>query len=344
MTEETIPNAENQEEPIQEASPIAAESNDSQVLPVMEAAEAIRKEVGQVLIGQEDLILHLITGLFAGGHILIEGVPGIAKTLSAKVVARTLNLDYSRIQFTPDLMPSDVTGTTVFNLKTSEFTFNKGPVFSNVVLIDEINRAPAKTQAALFEVMEEGQITVDGITYKMEQPFIVLATQNPIEQEGTYRLPEAQLDRFLFRIRIQYPELEQEIAILERFRNQSWQGLIDAVKAVLNADAILKLREIIEQVYIKDELIAYIAKVVNQTRVDADLFLGASPRASIAMMRSAKALAAINGRAFVTPDDVKSMAIPVLNHRIQINPEREMEGLESTEVIRRILESIEIPR
>jgi MoxR-like ATPase len=348
MTEENIPNPESQEEAIPDANPtessVAAETNDSQVLPVMQAAEAIRREVGQVLIGQDDLILHLITGLLAGGHILIEGVPGIAKTLSAKVLARTLSLGYSRIQFTPDLMPSDVTGSTVFNLKTSEFTFNQGPVFSNVVLIDEINRAPAKTQAALFEVMEEGQITVDGITYKMDQPFIVLATQNPIEQEGTYRLPEAQLDRFLFRIRIQYPELEQEIAILERFRNQSWQGLIDAVQAVLNADEILKLRDIIEQVYIKDELLTYIAKVVNQTRVDADLFLGASPRASIALMRSAKALAAINGRAFVTPDDVKSMAIPVLNHRIQINPEREMEGLESTEVIRRILESIEIPR
>jgi MoxR-like ATPase len=348
MTEENIPNPENQEEAIPDTNPtesaVAAETNDSQVLPVMQAAEAIRREVGQVLIGQDDLILHLITGLLAGGHILIEGVPGIAKTLSAKVLARTLSLGYSRIQFTPDLMPSDVTGSTVFNLKTSEFTFNQGPVFSNVVLIDEINRAPAKTQAALFEVMEEGQITVDGITYKMDQPFIVLATQNPIEQEGTYRLPEAQLDRFLFRIRIQYPELEQEIAILERFRNQSWQGLIDAVQAVLNADEILKLRDIIEQVYIKDELLTYIAKVVNQTRVDADLFLGASPRASIALMRSAKALAAINGRAFVTPDDVKSMAIPVLNHRIQINPEREMEGLESTEVIRRILESIEIPR
>lgn len=344
MTEENISNPDNREEPIEATGSITPETNDSLVIPVMQAAEAIRKEVAQVLIGQEDLILHLITGLFSGGHILIEGVPGIAKTLSAKVVARTLNLGYSRIQFTPDLMPSDVTGSTVFNLKTSEFTFNQGPVFSNVILIDEINRAPAKTQAALFEVMEEGQVTVDGITYKMQQPFIVMATQNPIEQEGTYRLPEAQLDRFLFRIRIQYPELAQEIAILERFRNQNWQGLIDAVKAVVNADEILKLRNLIEQVYIKDELLTYIAKVVNQTRVDADLFLGASPRASIALMRSAKALAAINGRAFVVPDDVKSMAIPVLNHRIQINPEREMEGLESTEVIRRILESIEIPR
>jgi MoxR-like ATPase len=275
---------------------------------------------------------------------LIEGVPGIAKTLSAKLLSRTMSLGYSRIQFTPDLMPSDVTGTTIFNLKTSEFSFNRGPIFSNIILIDEINRAPAKTQAALFEVMEEGQVTVDGMAYKMDQPFLVLATQNPIEQEGTYRLPEAQLDRFLFLIKIQYPDLEQEIAILERFRNQSWQSLIDSVQSVLKPNDIINLRGLVEQVYIKDELIAYIAKVVSQTRVDADLFLGASPRASLALMRSAKALAAIQGRAFVTPDDIKSMAIPVLNHRIQVNPEREMEGLESTEVIRRILESIEIPR
>ena len=341
MTEETH---ENQEETISENPVAAADAVDTLVIPVMQAADAIRQEVGRVLIGQDDLVLHLIAGLFAGGHMLIEGVPGIAKTLSAKLLSRTMSLGYSRIQFTPDLMPSDVTGTTIFNLKTSEFSFNRGPVFSNIILIDEINRAPAKTQAALFEVMEEGQVTVDGIAYKMDQPFLVLATQNPIEQEGTYRLPEAQLDRFLFRIRIQYPDLEQEIAILDRFRNQSWQSLIDSVQSVLKPNDIIDLRGLVEQVYIKDELIAYIAKVVSQTRVDADLFLGASPRASLALMRSAKALAAIQGRAFVTPDDIKSMAIPVLNHRIQVNPEREMEGLESTEVIRRILESIEIPR
>jgi len=341
MTEETH---ENQEETISENPVAAADAVDTLVIPVMQAADAIRQEVGRVLIGQDDLVLHLIAGLFAGGHMLIEGVPGIAKTLSAKLLSRTMSLGYSRIQFTPDLMPSDVTGTTIFNLKTSEFSFNRGPVFSNIILIDEINRAPAKTQAALFEVMEEGQVTVDGIAYKMDQPFLVLATQNPIEQEGTYRLPEAQLDRFLFRIKIQYPDLEQEIAILDRFRNQSWQSLIDSVQSVLKPNDIIDLRGLVEQVYIKDELIAYIAKVVSQTRVDADLFLGASPRASLALMRSAKALAAIQGRAFVTPDDIKSMAIPVLNHRIQVNPEREMEGLESTEVIRRILESIEIPR
>jgi MoxR-like ATPase len=341
MTEETH---ENQEETISENPVAAADAVDILVIPVMQAADAIRQEVGRVLIGQDDLVLHLIAGLFAGGHMLIEGVPGIAKTLSAKLLSRTMSLGYSRIQFTPDLMPSDVTGTTIFNLKTSEFSFNRGPIFSNIILIDEINRAPAKTQAALFEVMEEGQVTVDGMAYKMDQPFLVLATQNPIEQEGTYRLPEAQLDRFLFRIKIQYPDLEQEIAILERFRNQSWQSLIDSVQSVLKPNDIINLRGLVEQVYIKDELIAYIAKVVSQTRVDADLFLGASPRASLALMRSAKALAAIQGRAFVTPDDIKSMAIPVLNHRIQVNPEREMEGLESTEVIRRILESIEIPR
>jgi MoxR-like ATPase len=341
MTEETH---ENQEETISENLVAAADAVDTLVIPVMQAADAIRQEVGRVLIGQDDLVLHLIAGLFAGGHMLIEGVPGIAKTLSAKLLSRTMSLGYSRIQFTPDLMPSDVTGTTIFNLKTSEFSFNRGPIFSNIILIDEINRAPAKTQAALFEVMEEGQVTVDGMAYKMDQPFLVLATQNPIEQEGTYRLPEAQLDRFLFRIKIQYPDLEQEIAILERFRNQSWQSLIDSVQSVLKPNDIINLRGLVEQVYIKDELIAYIAKVVSQTRVDADLFLGASPRASLALMRSAKALAAIQGRAFVTPDDIKSMAIPVLNHRIQVNPEREMEGLESTEVIRRILESIEIPR
>jgi MoxR-like ATPase len=341
MTEETN---ENQEENISENTVAAPDAVDTLVIPVMQAADAIRQEIGRVLIGQNDLVLHLIAGLFAGGHMLIEGVPGIAKTLSAKLLSRTMSLGYSRIQFTPDLMPSDVTGTSIFNLKTSEFTFNRGPVFSNIILIDEINRAPAKTQAALFEVMEEGQVTVDGIAYKMDQPFLVLATQNPIEQEGTYRLPEAQLDRFLFRIKIQYPDVEQEIAILERFRNQSWQTLIDSVQAVLKPNDIINLRGLVEQVYIKDELISYIAKVVSQTRVDADLFLGASPRASLALMRSAKALAAIQGRAFVIPDDIKSMAIPVLNHRIQINPEREMEGLESTEVIRRILESIEIPR
>lgn len=343
MTEEIVPESGNEE---QSVSPQLDRSRltDDEIAPVKAAADNVRTEMSRVLIGQDELVNYLLAGLFSGGHMLIEGVPGIAKTLSAKLLAKTLNLDYSRIQFTPDLMPSDVTGTSIFNLKTSEFTFNKGPVFANVVLIDEINRAPAKTQAALFEVMEEAQITSDGETYMMPYPFLVLATQNPIEQEGTYRLPEAQLDRFLFKIRINYPELKDEIKILERFRNNSWQSLVESVAQVLHSENISSLRKLVEDVYIKDELIEYIAKVIDQTRHDADLFLGASPRASLALMRSAKALAALHGRSYVVPDDIKSMAYPVLNHRIQINPEREMEGLESNEVIQRILENIEIPR
>ena len=343
MTEEIVPESGNEE---QSVSPQLDQSRltDDEVAPVKAAADNVRTEMSRVLIGQDELVNYLLAGLFSGGHMLIEGVPGIAKTFSAKLLAKTLNLDYSRIQFTHDLMPSDVTGTSIFNIKTSEFTFNKGPVFANVVLIDEINRAPAKTQAALFEVMEEAQITSDGETYMMPYPFLVLATQNPIEQEGTYRLPEAQLDRFLFKIRINYPELKDEIKILERFRNNSWQSLVESVAQVLHAENISSLRKLVEDVYIKDELIEYIAKVIDQTRHDADLFLGASPRASLALMRSAKALAALQGRSYVVPDDIKSMAYPVLNHRIQINPEREMEGLESNEVIQRILENIEIPR
>lgn len=331
-------------EPVQISETAAYDGSDAIVIPVREAAEKITSEISRIIIGQQELLTQLITGLFAGGHLLVEGVPGIAKTLSARMLAQTLKLKYTRIQFTPDLMPSDVTGTSVFNMKTSDFTFNPGPVFSQIVLIDEINRAPAKTQAALFEVMEEAQVTIDGETYKMEQPFMVLATQNPIEQEGTYRLPEAQLDRFLFRIRIGYPELNEEIDILKRFRNDTTAALTGAVSSVLQGQDVLKLRSIVDQVFIKDELLEYIAKVIDQTRHDADLFLGASPRASLSLMRASKALAAIRGRAYVVPDDIKDVAYPVLNHRIQVNPEREMEGLDSNQVIKRILQSIEIPR
>jgi MoxR-like ATPase len=330
-------NTENADRPMADGPELA-------VLPVMEAADRIREEIGRVLIGQDILVTHLLTGLFAGGHMLLEGVPGIAKTLSAKLLAKTLQLDYSRIQFTPDLMPSDVTGTSVFNLKTSEFTFNRGPIFANLVLIDEINRAPAKTQAALFEVMEEQQITVDGITYSLASPFIVLATQNPIEQEGTYRLPEAQLDRFLFRIRIDYPDLEQEIAILGRFRDDFNKKFMESLQVILDPARIAHIRGLVEQVHIKDELLGYIARIVHQTRNDSDLFLGASPRASLAILRASKAYAAINGRSFVIPDDIRHVAIPVLNHRIQLSPEREMEGMDSVHVIKRILQQTEVPR
>ena len=304
----------------------------------------IRHEIGKVVIGQEKIIDLLMAGIFTGGHILLEGVPGIAKTLTAKLIARSLSIGFSRIQFTPDLMPTDVMGTTVFNLKTSEFTFNKGPVFANLVLIDEINRAPAKTQSSLFEVMEERQLTIDGVTYPMDFPFLVIATQNPIEQEGTYKLPEAQLDRFLFRLKLQYPTAQQELAILKRFRDDFSMRVMDTVRPVIGKDELKHCQELIEKIHIKDEILEYIARLIDNTRNNGDLLLGASTRASLAIMRAAKAIAVMNGRDFVTPDDVKYVAYPVLNHRIILTAEREMEGVEAEDIIKEIAERVEVPR
>jgi MoxR-like ATPase len=304
----------------------------------------IKNEIGKVVVGQEAIIDLLLAGIFTGGHILLEGVPGIAKTLTAKLVAKTVDVSFSRIQFTPDLMPTDVTGTTVFNVKTSEFSFSKGPVFANLVLIDEINRAPAKTQSSLFEVMEEKQITMDGNTYQMDFPFLVVATQNPIEQEGTYRLPEAQLDRFLFRLKLNYPSLDQEIQILKKFRNDFSSKILDTVQPVISKQDLKECQELIEKIHIKDEILVYIAKLIDSTRNSGDLALGASPRASLAIMRSAKAIAAMNGRDFVTPEDVKYVAYPVLNHRVMLTAEREMEGIETEDIIKEITERLEIPR
>ena len=304
----------------------------------------VKREIAKAVVGQETTIDLILAALFTGGHILLEGVPGIAKTLTAKLVARSLSVGFSRIQFTPDLMPTDVTGTSVFNLKTSEFNFMRGPVFSNLVLIDEINRAPAKTQSSLFEVMEEKQITMDGVTYPMEFPFVVIATQNPIEQEGTYRLPEAQLDRFLFRIKLKYPTLEQETEILKKYKDDFSQKVLQKVEPVLSREELKACQELIEKVHIKDDIIHYIAKLVDSTRNNGDLSLGASPRASLALLRASKAIAAINGRDFVTPDDVRFVANPVLNHRIILTAEREMEGAETEDVIREIAEGIEVPR
>lgn len=308
------------------------------------ATEMVKEELRKVIIGQEDFLDQLLAALFSGGHVLVEGVPGIAKTLTAKLMAQTLDVGFSRIQFTPDLMPSDVLGTTVFNIKTSEFSFNEGPVFSNIILIDEINRSPAKTQAALFEVMEEYQVTVDGETYPMTFPFFVIATQNPIEQEGTYKLPEAQLDRFLVKINLGYPSLEEEKEILRRFRNDFKMDQKQNVKAVFTADEIRACQELVEKVHIKDELLDYIAAIIHNTRNNGDLFLGASPRASLSIMKMAKAVAAMNGRDFVTPDDIQYVAFPVLNHRIILTPDREMEGFSTNDVIEDIIHKIEVPR
>jgi len=330
-------------EPITQEEPILNKS-DLPLYKISEAVDKIKDEIQKVIIGQDKMIELLLASLFANGHVLIEGVPGIAKTLTAKLFAKALSVDFNRIQFTPDLMPTDVIGTTIFNMKSSEFVFNKGPVFSNVVLIDEVNRSPAKTQSALFEVMEESQITIDGHTYKMDFPFFVIATQNPIEQEGTYKLPEAQLDRFLFKINLQYPTLDEEKAILERFKNDFSTRQSDEVNAVINAVEIKECQHIIEKVFIKEELLDYIAKIVVDTRNNGDLFLGASPRASLAIMKTSKAIAAMNGRDFVTPDDIRVVAYPVLNHRIILTPEREMEGYTTEDVVNDIIRKIEIPR
>lgn len=311
---------------------------------VQVAVDRIKEELSRIIVGQEEFMDMLLAAIFSGGHVLVEGVPGIAKTLTAKLLSQTLDLDFSRIQFTPDLMPSDVIGTTVFNVKTSAFSFNAGPVFGNIVLIDEINRAPAKTQSALFEVMEEYQVTVDGKTYPMGFPFFVIATQNPVEQEGTYKLPEAQLDRFLMKINIEYPNLDEEKAILRRFRNDFNIDKKQAIKKVMTADDIRQCQALVEQVYIREELLDYIAAIVHDTRDNGDLFLGASPRASLAILKTSKAFAAINGRDFVTPDDIRHVAYPVLNHRIILMPEREMEGYTGKDVIKDIVEKIEVPR
>jgi MoxR-like ATPase len=311
---------------------------------ISNSVDRIKAELRKVIIGQDEMIDLMLVSLFTGGHVLLEGVPGIAKTLAAKLLSKTLSVKFSRIQFTPDLMPTDVIGTTVYNMKTSEFSFNRGPIFSNVVLIDEINRSPAKTQAALFEVMEERQITVDGRTHVLDAPFFVIATQNPIEQEGTYKLPEAQLDRFLFRIKMKYPNLEQEKAILDKFKDDFRLAVTEDVLPVLNAHEIQKCRETIVKVHIKKELIDYIAQIIHQTRNNGSLFLGASPRASLAVMRSSKALAAMNGRDFVTPEDIQHVAYPVLNHRIILTPEREMEGVQPEDIVKEIIQGIEVPR
>lgn len=329
-----------------EGTPMASSSQWGQTNPelkvISDAVHRIRTEIHKAIIGQDHMIDLLLAGMLTQGHVLIEGVPGIAKTLTAKLLAKTIAADFNRIQFTPDLMPSDILGTAVFNVKESEFFFKKGPIFTNIALIDEINRAPAKTQAAMFEVMEERQITMDGVTYKLDFPFFVVATQNPIEQEGTYKLPEAQLDRFLFRIKIDYPGLEEEEQILLRFRNDKVEDL--EVKSVITPTELKQCLNIINKVYIKDELVKYIARIVHDTRNNGDLYLGASPRASLAIMRTAKAIAAINGRDFVTPDDIQFVCYPVLNHRIILAPEREMEGVEVESVIKDILNKIEVPR
>ena len=309
-----------------------------------QAVTDISGEIKKIIVGQDEMVRLIITALLADGHVLIEGVPGVAKTLTAKLVARSVNAVFSRIQFTPDLMPSDVIGTPVFNPGDARFEFKKGPVFGNIILVDEINRAPAKTQAALLEVMEERQISVDGKTYTMDAPFMVIATQNPVEQEGTYRLPEAQLDRFLFKIEVPYPSEEEELQILGKFNTMGSHKAIDTITQMLSGAQVNTLREQVKEIIIEEKLLAFIAKLVNQTRNNKSIYLGASPRASLSIMNASKAMAAIQGRDFVTPDDIIAVALPVLRHRIILSPEKEMEGTSENDVIRQIINGLEIPR
>lgn len=309
-----------------------------------EAVTSIRNEIKKVIVGQDEMVKLIIAALLADGHVLIEGVPGVAKTLTARLVARSLDISFSRIQFTPDLMPSDVLGTPVFNPQQASFEFKKGPVFGNVILIDEINRSPAKTQAALFEIMEERQATVDGRSYPMPSPFMVLATQNPIEHEGTYRLPEAQLDRFLFKILVPYPTESEEVTILSQFHHMGNAPIFDTVRPVLSGAQIISLRQQVKTLIIEEKLLQFIARFIHQTRNHKSIYLGASPRASLAIMNASKAIAAISGRDFVTPDDIVEVFGPVLRHRIILAPDKEMEGVTEDEVIRQIVNGIDIPR
>jgi MoxR-like ATPase len=309
-----------------------------------ESVQLLRQQIKKIIVGQDEMIKLIIAAILADGHVLIEGVPGVAKTMTAKLVARSLSVQFSRIQFTPDLMPSDVLGTPVFNPKEAIFDFKRGPIFSNIVLIDEINRAPAKTQAALFEVMEEKQITVDGKTYIMQAPFMVLATQNPIEQEGTYRLPEAQLDRFLFKILVPYPNETEEYEILNQFHQLGNKDINSVVEPVLKGSQILTIRNIVKNILIEEKLLQFIVKLTQHTRNHKSIYLGGSPRASLAIMYASKAMAAINGRDFVTPEDILEVVPPVLRHRIILSPDKEMEGTTEDSVIKQIIQSMDIPR
>lgn len=314
------------------------------VSPLVLGIQNVRTEISKIIVGQEKLVKLILAAILADGHVLLEGFPGLAKTLVAKLVAKTIDTDFSRIQFTPDLMPSDVLGTAIFDFKTSTFDFKKGPIFSNIVLIDEINRAPAKTQAALFEVMEEKQITIDGTKMEMEKPFIILATQNPIDMEGTYSLPEAQLDRFIFKIKLPYPSLLEETAILNLHQNNSNLKNLADVQKVITAEQIQNFKTITSQVRIEAKLIEYIAKIVHETRNHRDIFLGASPRASISLLNGSKAIAAMSGRDYVIPEDINEIADSVLSHRIILTAEKEMEGSTADQVVNEVIKSIDIPR
>lgn len=309
-----------------------------------ERIEQLRGQISTVIVGQQENIDLLLTAVLANGHVLLEGVPGVAKTLLARLLARLIDAKFSRVQFTPDLMPSDVLGTNVFNMKTSDFDFHAGPVFADIVLVDEINRAPAKTQAALFEVMEERQVTIDGKTHAMGQFYTILATQNPVEQEGTYKLPEAQTDRFMMKITMGYPSIDEEVAILERHHANQRLTALDDIQPVITKEQFIALRRMLDKVFVEPALLRYIAGIVMQTRQSKAVFLGASPRASVALLQASKAYALLQGRDFVTPDDIRFVCPSVLQHRLILTAEAEMEGITPLKAVKRLVEKVEVPK
>lgn len=325
-------------------SPATTSRTGVDLVPFAARIAAIKAECKKVLVGQDEILELILTCILSGGHILLEGVPGVAKTLSAKVLSRTLDADFARIQFTPDLLPSDIIGTSIFRMDKGKFKFQPGPIFSNVVLIDEVNRAPAKTQSALFEVMEEKQISYDGTTYPMEYPFVVIATQNPVEQEGTYRLPEAQLDRFLMKINLGYPSAQGEVAILRRFKDEVDKPDLTAVSKVLDPAELRKLQNVIKDIYVEDQMYTYIANLVRETRQHPKIYLGGSPRASLAILKTAKVTAAMMGRDFIIPDDIQYVAPHVLHHRIILTPDAEMEGRGAEVILKEIMAGLDVPR
>jgi len=309
-----------------------------------EKIQMLRYQIAQIIVGQKEAVELILTAILADGHVLIEGVPGVAKTLLAKLIARLIDARFSRVQFTPDLMPSDVLGTTVFNMQSQQFSFHPGPVFGDIVLVDEINRAPAKTQAALFEVMEERQATVDGERHPMGPLYTILATQNPVEQEGTYKLPEAQLDRFMMKITMGYPTVDEEVEILNRHLDQTPAVQVESLTPFITQDELLEMRQMLRQVYIEPSLLRYMAQLIEQTRQSKTIFLGASPRASVAIMQASRAYALLQGRDFVTPDDIKQVAPSVLAHRIILTAEAEMEELTPQRVVLALIEKVEVPK
>ncbi|MBQ7691076.1 MAG: MoxR family ATPase [Muribaculaceae bacterium] len=306
--------------------------------------DRLRQRIATVIVGQQQAVDLILTAILADGHVLLEGVPGVAKTLLARMTARLVDARFSRIQFTPDLMPSDVLGTTVFNMKTSEFDFHEGPVFADVVLVDEINRAPAKTQAALFEVMEERQVSIDGTTHRMGDLYTIIATQNPVEQEGTYKLPEAQLDRFLLKVEMGYPNVDEEVEILQRHQSNVRHAKLDGLDPIITRDQLLALRRTMQQVLVDGTLLRYIAQIVQQTRTSRAVYLGASPRAAVAMLQCSKAYALLQGRDFVTPDDIKAVTPSVLQHRVMLTAEAEMQGYTVAKLVQNLIDKVEVPK